>query len=691
MAFALGTKVVTIGDSLTQGGNTASSTKVANQADSIIHWALMDTPCFRHGIYYDAASSPLFSGSNFGIAGDSATMLLNRLPTILRSADAQGAEIAVVLIGTNTGTTDTGLDAKKQRIKTIVEDLVNSGLTVILGTIFPRAVTGTGFSSTVAGSYMTTLLAANEYIRSLAADNVLIWDAWADLIDPQYPVGHAYYGTPLATVTTDGVHLKVFGAYSAAKTLRLILQSLAVSNDLWDGTWFNSSPTHSGNRLLDGSFNGSAGTIGSGVTGQAPTNWGVSISSPVYTGAVSSVLVNNKTGGNSCSIVTTSNGGGSSTGFERLTVSPSGFRVNEPGMTDGKWARLFFKVRIQNHDGVIGAVTSVNRNSTTGVYGYGLEAPNGLEGNEPWPVGTHDGWIVSEAVKYNTSNVFIPYLQIDTLTGVAGSATIEIEAALLLEEQSPIDTFKKMTSLSVLSNARLSDTFFGVNQLQCMGAAYNATTYPNGVPDSLEIVDGWMKATIRQTDPPTFTGIRAEIIPLDSQALGDEVVYSWEMMVKSDEWTEETGQIIIGQLHPKDTFIAAVGFAVKVMQGMIYFDIPKEEPPTESLVYNVIPCCDLKKDVVMKMTVRMKCINDKTGYLEFFIDGKQYVKVSNRGTSYNADAPYFKVGIYDGPHAANFGTKSVRIRNIKVWSGVGSWEETLGQIPEHPQRLVSAK
>lgn len=31
------------------------------------------------------------------------------------------------------------------------------------------------------------------------------------------------------------------------------------------------------------------------------------------------------------------------------------------------------------------------------------------------------------------------------------------------------------------------------------------------------------------------------------------------------------------------------------------------------------------------------------------------------------------------------------IRNVKVWSGVGSWEETLGQIPEHPQRLVSAK
>jgi len=237
----------------------------------------------------------------------------------------------------------------------------------------------------------------------------------------------------------------------------------------------------------------------------------------------------------------------------------------------------------------------------------------------------------------------------------------------------------------------LNENFTGVNQLQCMGAAYNTTTYPNGVAGSLEIVDGWMKATIRQTDPLTFTGIRAELIPLHSQALGDEVVYSWEMMVKSDEWTEETGQIIIGQLHPKDTFIAAVGFAVKVMQGMIYFDIPKEEPPTESLVYNVIPCCDLKKDVVMKMTVRMKCINDKTGYLEFFIDGKQYVKISNRGTSYNGDAPYFKVGIYDGPHAANFGTKSVRIRNIKVWSGIGSWEETLGQIPEHPQRLVSAK
>jgi len=236
----------------------------------------------------------------------------------------------------------------------------------------------------------------------------------------------------------------------------------------------------------------------------------------------------------------------------------------------------------------------------------------------------------------------------------------------------------------------LSTDFSGLSSMQAMGTSYNPVSYPNGVAGSLEIVDGWMKATIRQTDPTTFTGIRAEVIT-HSNSLGDEQTITWDMMVKAEEWTEETGTIVIGQLHTKDDIPAAVGFSIEVKKGVIFFSTPKSEPPIESWNENPVPCCDLRKDVVMKMAVRMKCINDKTGYVEFFIDGKQYAKISNRGTSYNADAPYFKIGIYDGPHNADFGTKSVRIRNVKVWSGVGSWEETIGQIPEHPQRLVSAK
>lgn len=245
-------------------------------------------------------------------------------------------------------------------------------------------------------------------------------------------------------------------------------------------------------------------------------------------------------------------------------------------------------------------------------------------------------------------------------------------------------------SATLSKDFSFSTSFTGLYQLQAMGTSYNPATYPNGVAGSLEIVDGTMKATIRQTDPPTFTGIRAEVIT-HINALGDKQTITWEMMVKSDEWTEETGQIVIGQLHTKDSIAAAVGFSVEIKKGVIFFSMPKSEPPTESWNENQIPCANLRKDVWIKMAVRMKCINDKTGYIEFFMDGKQYVKVSNRGTSYNGDAPYFKIGIYDGPHNADFGTKSVRIRNVKVWAGVGSWEETLGQIPEHPQRLVSAK
>jgi hypothetical protein len=66
----------------------------------------------------------------------------------------------------------------------------------------------------------------------------------------------------------------------------------------------------------------------------------------------------------------------------------------------------------------------------------------------------------------------------------------------------------------------LTSTFVGTQQLQCMGAAYAPASYPNGVAGSMEFVDGWFKGTIRQTDPPTFSGIRSEVIPFSTQALG---------------------------------------------------------------------------------------------------------------------------------------------------------------------------
>jgi len=63
--------------------------------------------------------------------------------------------------------------------------------------------------------------------------------------------------------------------------------------------------------------------------------------------------------------------------------------------------------------------------------------------------------------------------------------------------------------------------------------------------------------------------------------------------------------------------------------------------------------------------------------MEVFVDGVQIYKNWNLATAYTADTPYFKLGIYDGPHLANFGTKSARFRNLKRYSGNGGYSDVL--------------
>jgi hypothetical protein len=236
----------------------------------------------------------------------------------------------------------------------------------------------------------------------------------------------------------------------------------------------------------------------------------------------------------------------------------------------------------------------------------------------------------------------------------------------------------------------LTSTFVGTQQLQCMGTAYAPASYPNGVAGSVEFDDGWFKGTIRQTDPITFSGIRSEVVPFTTQALGDEVIFTWEMLIKSSEWPDHSGDIVLGQLHPKDDILAAIGFAFTANGGTLRFDIPKSEPPTESWneKRNIIGALQL--DHIYKMAVRMRCINNTTGYLQAFVDGVQVYQNWQRGTSYNADVPYFKLGLYDGPHNADFGTKSARFRNVKRYTSPNGYSDFLNNVPLPPKHLIQA-
>jgi len=683
MVFPSGTKIVTLGDSGTEAGSSASASMVYRGNLSIIGWALQEVHGLDYAIWYDSTRSPTFSGCNFGKGGDSATMLLERLPSAIRSAKKMDAKIAILAIGSNTGTTDTPLNMKKTRIRSIVNDLVFSGLTVVLATIRPRMREGMGYTYGVTRGYLDTLIQTNDFIRTLASDKVLIWDAWEDLRDPSYPLGHDLYGVLKPEYTNDGAHLSQIGTYVASRSLIPILSSL-VEPTAWQVT----DPSHSTNRITVGKMDGSSGTVGAGLTGQTPTGYVASITSPVNVSGTIAVTPNAETGGNSTIVTLTSDGAGVNTSTESFSLAPLSTNVNEPAITNGKYVRLWVEYEAVN-SGALNCVSLRINNETTAMNYYGGYAISYSGTWQPLPVGTFGGWLCSEPIKYNTSDVLSPRIQIDSLKHIAGTHTVTIKRVLLLEEETPLTKFPYISGAAFSGHSELASDFASVNQLQCMGTSWSSSTYPDGVAGSMEIVDGWFKGTIRQTDPITFSGIRSEIIPFSGQALGDEVVFTWEMLIKSSEWPDHSGEIVLGQLHPKDSIVSAVNFAVYAKSGALSFAIPQTEPPSEgSFNTKWFPIGALQLDHVYKMAVRMRCINNNTGYIEFFCDGIQYVKITGIGTCYNADVPYLKIGIYDGPHLANFGTKSARFRNVRRYTGVDAYSLFLGQPPLPPRRLV---
>lgn len=234
--------------------------------------------------------------------------------------------------------------------------------------------------------------------------------------------------------------------------------------------------------------------------------------------------------------------------------------------------------------------------------------------------------------------------------------------------------------MTLLTSYALTSTFAGIPQLQCMGSGVSGNSAPSGVAGSIEIVNSTAKMTIRQTDPTTFTGIRSEMV-FTPFALNDESWVTWECMIASEDWLENTGQIIIAQIHPEDTIVAAVNFSLYVKGRQLFVSLPLSDPPTLSTSSSLTPLGDLVFGKWYSFCLHSVWKNADTGMLEFYQDRKPVAKIFNRGTAYNLDTPYFKMGVYDGPHNADFGTKAAYFRNLKIYSGNDGYTTVMGSTP----------
>jgi lysophospholipase L1-like esterase len=443
--FAAGAKIITVGDSITQYGNYADGsphTKVSNRGTSIYHQATRDIPAFKHGIWYDptatfGAAPPLFRGSNFGGSGESPAEIYDRITPMINS----GASAALLMCGTNYGDPAQTVEESKASILQIVTALTGAGMHVFFMTILPRDTRASPTGGEISTARWLQLEDINAYIGTLAASNVTVIDTTTPLLDPAYTLGDANYGSPLAGMTKDGVHPSALGAYTAGQVVRTVLRQ-TTGTDLYDDTWFNSDPTDAGNFLLDGELSGTGGATGNGTSGTVPQYW--SVFGESATGAVTgvcSVAANANTGGQSLTIALTSDGSKtSSDDIEAVYMLPQAWRVNEPGMTDGKYYQMFVKVNV-GASSILPFVRAELRNTTTGITGHANEHSITARGTYGTVSDAWEGWLQTEAVQYNTSDVFGPRIYMDVRDDIAGSATVRIDACLILEVSNPQDDY----------------------------------------------------------------------------------------------------------------------------------------------------------------------------------------------------------------------------------------------------------
>jgi lysophospholipase L1-like esterase len=377
-----------------------------------------------------------FRGANYGIDGDTIGAMITRIDAVLNS----DAEVVFTFAGTNTGMDESTGATKIARMTDYISQVVGSGKHLIIGTPFPRNThSGTG---AISAALMAEIIIYKDWVLSLNQQGVTALDFFTPFVDPQFVQGvDDEYGTPYSWVTRDGVHITPKAAKQAGDLLSGIIEQM-MPNDLYTDTWFESDPNHASNRLTNGELAGSGGTANNGMTGTVATSWTCNFAtSYTYLSGVASVAANADTGGQTQTVVITSDGSGASGGFGQFQFSPLGFTIDEPSITNGAWVQLMFKVRVVNNDGVLGALRAQLRNTSTAKFGHGLENTATVRENEPYPEGEWSGYIITEAVQYNTGNTFTVYLYGDILATVAGAATIYVDSALLLEVEDPALTF----------------------------------------------------------------------------------------------------------------------------------------------------------------------------------------------------------------------------------------------------------
>ncbi len=244
--------------------------------------------------------------------------------------------------------------------------------------------------------------------------------------------------------------------------------------------------------------------------------------------------------------------------------------------------------------------------------------------------------------------------------------------------------------MTLLASHPLATTFSEVYTLQTMGMNVSGKAYPRGIPGSFDLIDGVAKVTVRDSDPRTYGERRSEMQFNHQLDPTGERWYTWKFMIPSN-WNFDTGMAIM-QIHETqdegDIQNRAVQFVLLLENGQLVARVPSsietESPDSYRLAIH-----PFSFDKWYFMCLHANWQHTQAGFWEMFVDNVPMFRQYGIATAYDdLVGGYLKLGIYNFHKAEGWGTKTIYVSDVNIWSGNDGYREVMGSPPMAGTRRV---
>lgn len=243
--------------------------------------------------------------------------------------------------------------------------------------------------------------------------------------------------------------------------------------------------------------------------------------------------------------------------------------------------------------------------------------------------------------------------------------------------------------MALLANYPLLDTFGGVRNLEYDGNNLANVLVPaSGVPGHFELTGDGVKVTVNETDAETYGERRAEMSFKHQLDPTGERWYTWKFMVPSI-WNFNSGMAIM-QIHEASDSgdpAVAVQLVLLLENGQLVARVPTDVLTPGTSSYN-LATYPFAFDRWYSMCLHANWTLDTKGFWEMFVDGIPMFKQYGIANAYdNVLGGYLKLGIYNYSGSSGWGTKSIYVKDVSIWSGNDGYQAVMGTVPVKQRRM----